>query len=74
MAASEPHVAVVVDYSNETAQFLARLGFVDSEESLYLLLERLNAFAGYPLPEVLKFTSSKEGFLGVGFESCSLQS
>ena len=50
MGTSEPHVAIVVDKSNEAAELLSSLGSVNLHDGRNLVFQRLNAIASYPVP------------------------
>ena len=53
MSSSNPHVAIVVDNTDETPQFFASSRSVNLEDGFNLLCERLNSFASNPVALVL---------------------
>ena len=74
MGASNPHVLVVVDYSNESAQLFLVGWRGDLQDGFNLVGHGLDSILGDPVAQKFKLASSKEGFLGVDFKSCLLQS
>ena len=74
MGSSDPHVPVVVDDTNEAAQFLAVLWFVNSHDGLHLCWQRFDAIASDPVPQVLEFTACEKRLVRVDLKSCLLQS
>ena len=74
MGSSDPHVPVVVDDTNEAAQLLVVLWFVNLHDGLYLCGQRFDAVASDPVPQVLESTACEERFVRVDLKSCLLQS
>jgi hypothetical protein len=74
VGASQPHVSVVVDYSNEATQLLAVFGFTYLHDGCNFVFHRLDSVPGNPVAWAFQFASSEEGFCSVDFESSLLES
>ena len=70
MVSSDPHVAVVVDKTDETEQFFASLRLVHVLDGFDFRSKRLNARALYPVAEIVEFAGSEQRLLGIDRGTC----